>query len=172
MDVEAISTQTTQDEGAVTTTETIEHVDAAEDMAHDGHKEGATTEDMGPQQDVEAVELETDDDGHFRARDLHDSSDGVSAPSAEKVSSLEADEQEVVDTIATLAIEKPASDESGFAKRMAVELLSSAHDNPFTILVGCGVLHKMSGESVHCLRIEDDKFSVQVTTSLKDDHDL
>ena len=53
-----------------------------------------------------------------------------------------------------------------------MELLSSAYDDAFTTLVGCGVLHGMPGESVHCQRIDDDEFSVQVTTSIKDDHDL
>lgn len=55
---------------------------------------------------------------------------------------------------------------------MAVELLSSAYDDSFATLVGCGVLHGLPGESVHCQRIEDDEFSVQVTTSVKDNHDL
>lgn len=53
-----------------------------------------------------------------------------------------------------------------------MELLSSSYDDPFAVLVGCGVLHGMPGESVHCQSIEDDEVSVQLTTSLKDDHDL
>lgn len=100
-DVEADCVQATQTEDVVTTAETMDHVDAAKDMAQDGCEEGATTEDMDLHQDVEAEESETDDD----------SSDGVSGPLDEKVSSPEADEQEVVDTIATLSIEKPSADE-------------------------------------------------------------
>ena len=51
-------------------------------------------------------------------------------------------------------------------------MLSAAHDDPFTKVVGLGLLHGMLGESVHCNTIEEDEFSVQVMTSLKDDHDL
>ena len=51
-------------------------------------------------------------------------------------------------------------------------MLSAAHDDPCTKVVGLGVLHGRPGESVHCKTIEEDEFSVQVMTSLKDDHDL
>jgi hypothetical protein len=59
-----------------------------------------------------------------------------------------------------------------FAKGVAVQLLSAAHDDPCTEVVGLGVLHGMPRESVHCKTIEEDEFSVQVMTSMKDDHDL
>jgi hypothetical protein len=51
-------------------------------------------------------------------------------------------------------------------------LLSAPHDDPCTEVVGSGVLHGMPGERVHCTTIEEDEFSVQVMTSLKDDYDL
>ena len=53
-----------------------------------------------------------------------------------------------------------------------MQLLSAAHDEPCTEVVGLGVLHGMPGESVHCKTIEEDEFSMQVMTNLKDDHDL
>lgn len=55
---------------------------------------------------------------------------------------------------------------------MSVELLSAPYDDPFTYIVGTRVLHAMLGELVHCKTIEEDKFSVQVINSLKDNHDL
>ena len=51
-------------------------------------------------------------------------------------------------------------------------MLSAAHNNPCTKVFGLGVLHRMPRESVHSKTIEKDEFSVQVMTSLKDDHDL
>ena len=53
-----------------------------------------------------------------------------------------------------------------------MQLLSAAHDDPCTEVVGLEVMHRMPGESVHCKTIGVDEFSVQVMTSLKDDHDL
>lgn len=55
---------------------------------------------------------------------------------------------------------------------MAVQLLSKPRDDPSTEVVGAGVLHGLPGESIHCVTIEDDEFSVQVQSSLKDDHEL
>ena len=51
-------------------------------------------------------------------------------------------------------------------------MLSAAHDDPWIEVVGLEVLHIMPGESVHCKTIDEDEFSVQVMTSLKDEHDL
>lgn len=103
----------TQDEGALTTTGTIEEVDAAEDMVHDGREEGATTEERGREQDVEAEESETEDDEHSPAPVPRDITSGVSAPVEDKVSSPQSDEQDVVSAIATLSTEKPAPDDVG-----------------------------------------------------------
>ena len=55
---------------------------------------------------------------------------------------------------------------------MAVQLLSKPRDEPDTEVVGAGVLHGLPGESVHCVAIEYNEFSVQVQSSLKDDHEL
>jgi len=55
---------------------------------------------------------------------------------------------------------------------VAVQLLSKARDDPSTEVVGAGVLHGLPGESIHCVSIEFDEFSVQVQSSLKDDHKL
>lgn len=55
---------------------------------------------------------------------------------------------------------------------MAVQLLSKPRDDPESEVVGAGVLHGLPGESIHCMTIEDDEFSVQVQSSLKDDHEL
>ena len=55
---------------------------------------------------------------------------------------------------------------------MAVQLLSKARDEPDTEVVGAGVLHGLPGESLHCVTIEYNEFSIQVQSSLKDDHEL
>jgi hypothetical protein len=55
---------------------------------------------------------------------------------------------------------------------VAVQLLSKPRDDPSTEVVGAGVLHGLPGESVHCVTIEYNEFSVQVQSSLKDDHEL
>lgn len=57
-------------------------------------------------------------------------------------------------------------------KGVALELLSGPHDDPGSEVVGYGLLHGMPGESIHCKTIDEDEFSVAVSTSLKDDHDL
>ena len=55
---------------------------------------------------------------------------------------------------------------------MPVQLLSKPRDEPDTEVVGAGVLHGLPGESIHCVTIEYNEFSVQVQSSLKDDHEL
>jgi hypothetical protein len=55
---------------------------------------------------------------------------------------------------------------------VAVQLLSKPRDEPDTEVVGAGVLHGLPGESIHCVTIEYNEFSVQVQSSLKDDHEL
>jgi hypothetical protein len=55
---------------------------------------------------------------------------------------------------------------------VAVQLLSKARDEPDTEVVGAGVLHGLPGESLHCVTIEYNEFSIQVQSSLKDDHEL
>ena len=51
-------------------------------------------------------------------------------------------------------------------------MLSKPRDEPDTEVVGAGVLHGLPGESIHCVTIEYNEFSVQVQSSLKDDHEL
>ena len=55
---------------------------------------------------------------------------------------------------------------------MAVQLLSKPRDDPSSEIVGAGLLHGLPGESIHCVTIEYDEFSVQVQSSFKDDHEL
>lgn len=112
-DVISACLQTTQDVGADPTTETIHSTDAPEDMVEDGRTVGATAEERGRDEHVEAEESETDDDEHSPAQHRRDSTSGAAAPSGEKVSSPESDEQEVVNTIAALSTEKPAPDDVG-----------------------------------------------------------
>ena len=51
-------------------------------------------------------------------------------------------------------------------------MLSKPRDEPDIEVVGARVLHGLPGESIHCVAIEYNKFSVQVQSSLKDDHEL
>ena len=51
-------------------------------------------------------------------------------------------------------------------------MLSKPRDEPDTEVVGAGVLHGLPGESIHCITIEYNEFSVQVQSSLKDDLEL
>ena len=92
-------------------TEQLVYVDGAEDMAEDGLQEDANPGQSTQKQDAEEEETEGDDDVGSPAGDPHDSSDDATAPSEEKVSSPQADEQEVVETITTLSVEKSATDQ-------------------------------------------------------------
>lgn len=92
-------------------TEHVEHVDGPEGMAEDGLEEGADLEQLTQKQDVEEEETEADDGVGSPAGDPHDNSDDATAPSAEKVFSPEADEEEIVDTVTTLSVDKLATDQ-------------------------------------------------------------
>jgi hypothetical protein len=75
----------------------------------EGPEEDAKTKEA-PQEVVETEEAATPNDVGSPLQGSHDGSDGPKAPSEQKTSSETTDEQQVVDTIATLSIEKNDSD--------------------------------------------------------------
>ena len=68
-----------------------------------GPEEHSKTEEA-PQEDVETEEAATPNDVGSPPQGSHDGSDGPKAPSEQKASSETKDEQQVVETIATLSI--------------------------------------------------------------------
>lgn len=51
-------------------------------------------------------------------------------------------------------------------------MLSKSRDDPTTEVVGAGLVHGMPGETCHFVVIGPDEYSVQVQSSVIDDHEL
>ena len=87
-----------------------EAFDAAIQTAKEGPEEDTRTEEA-PQKDVETEEAATSNDVGSPPQGSHDGSDGPKTPLSKKMFSETTDEQQVVETIAMLSIEKKVSDQ-------------------------------------------------------------
>jgi hypothetical protein len=108
---EAVDAPKEPDDGAATAMETEEAFNAAIQTAGEGPEEDARTEEV-QQEDVETAKSATPNDVVSPPL-VSDDSDVPKAPAGEKVSSEAPDEEEeeVVETIATLSTEKKVSDQ-------------------------------------------------------------